>query len=174
MNYSLRPISNETVKNINENWFEQLASLDGDHSYFASGIEHLVAWCEKTLAAGETHLWEICDKETNELLAIVEVVDAERSRDPSFKLLKIYLQPNLMMDLKEEVRQEDVKAVTDIFTYAMGGSLAIATSNGTKKLKVFGRTSEMINLFDSLLLAETPGYNLCRQGRWLVIESLGD
>ena len=170
MNYILNQISDTTAKNINDGWFEQLSDIDGDLSYLASSVDRMVDWCEKVLAAGENHLWEICEEGDTFPRAIVEIADARKSKDPSLKFLNIYLEPNLILDYKEEVLKEDIEAAIDILAYAMIASLSLAEDKGTRKLKIFGRTSEMLNLFDSLLLTAPDEYNLKRQGKWMIIE----
>jgi len=54
----------------------------------------------------------------------------------------------------------------------MIASLKMAHDNGLKKLKIFGRTQEMLNLFDSMLMQEAEGFSLYRQGGWLIIEDI--
>jgi len=80
----------------------------------------------------------------------------------------------LINDHKEEVRQEDLLEGIKIIAFALVESLKMAASKGTKKLKVYARTDEMKNMFDSLVATSNPeesGVVFYRQGKWLVIET---
>jgi len=70
------------------------------------------------------------------------------------------------------VRQEDLLEIAAVFSFAFAESLKMAVGNGTEKLKLFGRSTEMLSMFDRLVeTAEQSGpANIYRQGKWLVIE----
>jgi len=174
---SLQKISDELISGIRKDWFEQLDDFDEESAYLGSSIERIIDWCEKVLSQGEPIcLWSLCEDDSTKSRAILEITDARKSKDPSFKFLNIYLEPSLIFDCKEEVRQEELIEVINITSYALIASLQLALQNGTKKLKIFGRTEEMRSLFDSLVLTAKPEEmeaTVYRQGKWLVIEKNG-
>lgn len=173
MSYHLKAISSNTVDGIKREWFKQLDNFGDDGSYLNSSIERIIDWCDKALLDSDVFLWELCEEGLDAPHAIVEIADASKSKDPSFKFLNIYLEPRLILDYKDEIRKEDLQEVISIFAYAMMASLDLAQNNGTSKLKVYGRTDEMRNLFDSLVLntdTDGIGVTIYRQGKWLVID----
>lgn len=106
--------------------------------------------------------------------AVVEVTDATRAKDPSFKFLSIYLEPGLILDCKEVVNKDDILAVIRVIGFAIGETFRMAVRSDTNKLKIFGRTDEMRNVFDTLVATiDTTdfGAKVYRQGKWLIIES---
>lgn len=176
MSYDLKPISQKTIDGIKLEWINQVDDIGEEGAYLYSGIERLVDWCEKVISEKQTFLWELYHKDAGVPRAVVEVADASKSKDPSFKLLTIYLEPRLILDCKDEIRKEDLQEITSVYTYALVHSLQLAQSNGTDKLKIYGRTEEMRSLFDALVLnadTEDAGVTVYRQGKWLVIDGKG-
>ncbi|VAW66545.1 hypothetical protein MNBD_GAMMA10-3050 [hydrothermal vent metagenome] len=174
MSIELSELSAEAVDLIHTQWNQQLDSLDSDASYLKSSIERIVDWCKKSITQDSHCLYALRDNEKKSIRAIVEITDASKSKDPSFKFLNVYLEPNLINDHKEEVRQEDLLEGIKIIAFALVESLKMAASKGTKKLKVYARTDEMKNMFDSLVATSNPeesGVVFYRQGKWLVIET---
>ncbi len=174
MSAELSELKAKDVESINSQWNQQLDELDFDASYLKSSVERIVGWCEKSIVQNEHCLYALCDSEKNSIRAIVEITDARKSKDPSFKFLNIHLEPNLINDYKEEVRQEDLLEEIKVITFALVESLKMAVNKGTKKLKVYARTNEMKNMFDSLVATSNPkesGAVFYRQGKWLVIET---
>ncbi len=173
MNYVLNKISTRTIEGIKSNWYTQLESVE-DSAYLDSTIERMVDWCEKVIEDNQTILWEVYDTENKLPRAIIELVDAKDSKDPSFKFLNIYLEPNLILDYKVKIEKDDITESAGVLAFAMSASFDKAKESGTKKLKIFGRTTEMHGLFDMLIL-DAPkmklNETLYRQGSWLVIES---
>ena len=170
----LTKLSIDSVNTIKKNWFLQLDELEDDGSYLYSSVERIVDWCEKSVGGAEHCLFSLNDDSS--VRAVVEIADASKSKDPSFKFLNIYLEPSLIVDYKDEVRQEDLEEPIAIIAFALLESLKMALENGTTKLKVYARTDEMKNLFDSLVLtanetADKSNAEFYRQGRWLVIET---
>ena len=175
MSIELSELKAEDIELINSQWNQQLDSLDDDASYLKSSVERIVDWCEKSIAQDDHCLYALSDNEKNSIRAIVEITDASKSKDPSFKFLNVYLEPNLINDHKDEIRQEDLLEGIKIIAFALVKSLKMAVNNGTKKLKVYARTDEMKNMFDSLVATSNPevsGAVFYRQGKWLVIEKL--
>ncbi len=177
MSYSLLKISDQIINRIREDWFEQLDGAGEESAYLSSSVERIIDWCEKALSQGEPLcLRALCEDGSTKSRAIVEITDARKSKDPSFKFLTLYLEPSLIFDCKEEIRQEDLIEVINIISYALTASLKLTLENGTRKLKIFGRTEEMRSVFDSLVLITKPqemGATIYRQGKWLVIENEG-
>jgi len=172
MDTKLSKLITKDVDLLNTQWNQQLDSIESDVSYLISSVERIVDWCEKSIAKGEQCLYAISQKDS--IRAIVEITDASKSKDPSFKFLNIYLEPNLISDYKDEVRQVDLLEGIHIISFALTESLRMASNKGTKKLKVYARTDEMKNMFDSLVATSNPeesGAVFFRQGRWLVIET---
>ncbi len=174
MNIKLSELNAEDVKAINNQWNQQLDMLESDSSYLESSVERIVDWCEKSITQDNHCLYALSDSEKNSIRAIVEITDARKSKDPSFKFLNIYLEPSLINDYKDEIRREDLLEGIKIIAFALAESLKMAVNNGTKKLKVYARTDEMKNMFDSLVATSNPeesGAVFYRQGKWLVIET---
>jgi len=174
MSYSLQKIDSGSVSAIRENWFGQLDELEEDCAYLDSSIERLIDWCEKSLASDDPIcLWAVCHEGNNTPRAIVEISDARKSKDPAFKFLSLYLEPKLILDCKDVITKDDLMDAIGVIAFAMIESFRMAIENGTRKLKVFGRTDEMRNVFDTLVAITDPtdfGAQLYRQGKWLVIE----
>lgn len=174
MNTELSELKAEDVELINSQWNQQLDNIDDDASYLKSSVERIVDWCEKSIAQDDHCLYALSDSEKKSIRAIVEITDASKSKDPSFKFLNIYLEPNLINDYKDEIRQDDLLEGIKIIAFALVESLKMAVNKGTKKLKVYARTDEMKNIFDSLIATSNPeesGAVFYRQGKWLVIET---
>ena len=150
MNIKLSVLTSDAVDIIKRDWYKQLDELESDGSYLYSSVERIVDWCEKSILEDGHCLYSLDDSEKKSVRAIVEIADASKAKDPSFKFLNIYMEPSLV------------------------NSLQMALKKGTRKLKVYARTDEMKNMFDSLVLTANPqdsGATLYRQGRWLVIEA---
>jgi len=174
MSKKLLKLRAEDVGLINNQWNQQLDGIDSDVSYLESSVERIVDWCEKSIAQDDHSLYALSESEKNSIRAIVEITDARKSKDPSFKFLNIYLEPNLINDYKDEIRQEDLLEGIEIIAFALVESLKMAVSKGSKKLKVYARNDEMKNMFDSLVATSDPeesGAVFYRQGKWLVIET---
>jgi len=173
MSYDLTRISQKTIDGIKLEWINQVDEIGEEGAYLYSAIERIVDWCEKVISEKQTFLWELCHKGAEVPSAVVEVADASKSKDPSFKLLTIYLEPRLILDCKDEIRKEDLEEITSVYMYALVNSLKLAEANGTMKLKIYGRTEEMRSLFDALVLStdsEGTGVTIYRQSKWLVID----
>ena len=69
------------------------------------------------------------------------------------KFLNIFLEPRLILDYKSEVHKGDLQEIFNIISSALTESMTLALRNGVKKLKIFGRTDEMLGAFD-LIIAE--------------------
>lgn len=174
MSIELLKVDKQSVSIIKHDWYQQLNDLEDDASYLLSSVERIVDWCEKSLLENGHCLYALHDSEKNSVRAIVEITDASKSKDPSFKFLNIYMEPSLINDYKDEIRQEDILESVKVITFALVNSLHLALKKGTKKLKVYARTDEMRNMFDSLVATANPdesGAVLYRQGKWLVIEA---
>ncbi len=174
MSIKLLELDAKAVFLIKTNWNQQLDDLEDDSSYLKSSVERIVDWCEKSIQEDSHCLYALHDGEKKSIRAIVEITDARKSKDPSFKFLNIYMEPSLISDYKDEIRQEDLLEEIGIITFALVESLKMAISKNTKKLKVYARTDEMKNMFDSLVITANPeesGAEIYRQGRWLVIEA---
>jgi hypothetical protein len=178
MSYSLTEVSSKTISGISDAWFQQLEILGDEGIAFSSSVERIVDWCEKEIEEkqpGELCLWALCSDGGDNPRAIVEMTDARKSKDPSFKFLNIYLEPRLILDYKDEVRKDDLSEAIKIISFALTESMKISMSNGLNKLKVYGRTAEMRSMFDNLILSadDNGPINLYRQSKWLVIEAVG-
>ena len=51
----------------------------------------------------------------------------------------------------------------------------LAYQNGVRKFKIYGRSPELLNMFDTLVATagDWGKYQVYRQQKWLVIESAG-
>ncbi len=178
MGYSLLKVDTKAIQGIRHEWFAQLEHLGEEGAAFGSSVERTVDWCEKIIAddSGETPcLWALNQEGISAPRAIVEMTDASKSKDPSFKFLNVYLEPRLVLDYKEEIHQSDLVESVQIISFALIEALRLTLDNGTQKLKVYGRTDEMRSMFDSLILTmnkENNDFSIYRQSKWLVIKAV--
>ena len=132
--------------------------------------------CDKSVFTGRSNcMWAVIGDDGNECpCAIVELLDARGGKDPSFKFLNFSLEPRLVLDYKLEVGNADLARITTVLAFSFGRSLSVAAKSGVKKLKIFGRSDEMRDLFDNMITALQPQQDIkaYRQGAWLVIESI--
>ena len=176
MSYSLVKMNKEAIQGIQEEWFAQLEHLGEEGAAFGSSVERIVDWCEKAISGDDDTapcLWALNQEGRSAPHAIVEMTDASRSKDPAFKFLNVELEPRLILDYKEEIRKSDLMETVKIISFALVEALKLALNNGTRKLKIYGRTDEMRSIFDSLILTIDPksnDFNIYRQSKWLVIE----
>lgn len=102
---------------------------------------------------------------------MIELINAHRSKDPAVKFLKIYMEPNLNVEWRENF---DKVFITDLFKVYAGAVYCAAEAArevSAGKLKIYGHTEEMRNTFDLLVMdVSNGGLNIYRQGKWLVIE----
>jgi len=174
MGYSLEKICSKTVTDIRTGWTIQLESLGDEGKMLISGIERTAGWCEKEIenTSSPLSLMAICEAGTDAPRAILEITDARKSKDPSYKFLNIFLEPRLILDYKDEIHHKDVVEITKVVTFAFVEVLKMAIMNKTEKLKIYGRSAEMLSVFDTLVgnVEQSGSENLYRQGKWLVIE----
>ena len=177
MAFELKPLSQEVVGELKAEWMKQLDSLGDEVVYVEGSVERIVGWCEKSAEEGgaDPALWALTAEGSPVPRAVVEMTDARRSRDPSFKFLNIFMEPSLIMDYKEEVHKDELLELIKITTFALTEALRMVVDTGVKKLKIFGRTDEMKSVFDTLILSfnEVSQLDAYRQGKWLVIEAKG-
>ena len=165
----------DRVKETRALWDTQLNGFE-TADLVANTYERLFDWVEKHVREPEATLKVsgLLDDD-GECKAILELADAERARDPSLKLLNIYVQPHLNVELYDEIDSALAKQIFAVLTAAFGRSIEAAfIDRGVRKLKVFGRTDEIRGIFDGIVAFfdrnEVPNIKTYRQGRWLVFE----
>ena len=176
MSYTLNRVSSINVNELNDTWLNQLEKLEEDAGYLQCSVERIIQSCDLAVKGDTDHcLWALCDKGSSMPRAIVEMTNASRSKDPSFKFLNVHVEPALILDYKDDIEATELQELGKIVTYALIESMKLTIDSGTNKLKVFARTQEMISLFDSLLMVQdqkATGLKLSRQGKWLIIEAI--
>jgi len=103
-------------------------------------------------------------------LVVVDMADATRSRDPSFKLLNVYFSPGLNIEYKEDYSDDEILGITKSLGVALGKATSHAFTNNSK-FKMYCRTPEVAKLFDTMLTLSRPeSFSVKAHARWLVIE----
>lgn len=175
MSYFLEKITENSLSKLRENWRAQLDSITDNADFVELGLDQIMAWCDANINKnkGEHCFWVLYDVDTCSPKAIIEMTDARRSKESSFKLLNVYFEPALALDYKESIEQEELFESVKITSYAIVESLKTALQYGAQKLKIFGRTNQMLGLFDSLLSHQDltgTEIKMSRHNNWLVIE----
>ena len=175
MSYVLNKINKKSLELLNENWLEQAESIEDNTDSLLMDVEVVITWCEKNLnnQGDASCFWALYEDGNATPRAIVEMTDARRSRDQSFKLLNIHFEPNLVLDYKEDITREELIESVRIAGTAIVESLKATLQHDARMLKIFARTSQMISLFDSIITNgefSKNGFKLYRQGKWLIIE----
>ncbi len=111
------------------------------------------------------------DTEGN-IKAVAEILNASRSKAPSFKFLTVYLGPNLSTEWRETLESSVIIDITKVLVAVIIRAVEMASNGGQSKLKIFNRTEEMNRIFDVLLSQseKLPGIKLYKQSKWLIIE----
>lgn len=141
-------------------------------------LEMYASWIQKEVQdEGEENpsYYALRIKETNEVVAIIQLTDARKGKDPSYKLLSLYFDPISNLEFREEniPQTEDIKRISIILLAAIAKSVGYAFRRETR-FKMFLRTSETAVMFETILSlqnGEPSLYSVYRQGCWLVIDS---
>ncbi|MCF6231138.1 MAG: hypothetical protein L3J62_10215 [Gammaproteobacteria bacterium] len=172
----LKNVDHAAVKTLKERWLTQLDLIieATGATYLSSDFERTFDWCDKHCEDGaDKHLY-ILETNNGEPRAVAEIINASKSKDPSFKFLNIYLEPNLNTDWRETLDSKTMIDIAGVIAAVIAEAAKLASQNGTNKLKIYGRTDEMNGIFDALLSLtgkDAPaGLSLYKQSKWLVIK----
>ncbi|TQV76693.1 hypothetical protein FLL45_01660 [Aliikangiella marina] len=170
MDWELTKISTgDELSQIKDTWLNEI-----DDSDFLEYLEHRIFMtCERIVERDDpASLWVL--KKNGAPTALVELSDASRGRDPSYKFLTLHLEPPLIIREKDDISRDILEDIVETINYAIVKSFGEAQNSKDCKLKVFGST-ELLNqgLFPALILANDPkktGMTLKRQAGWLIID----
>ncbi|HFD81039.1 MAG TPA: hypothetical protein ENK05_11725 [Gammaproteobacteria bacterium] len=177
--YSFVELNEELLGKIRDQWKAKIEALpDEAIDILWPTYQRTVGWCEKYVdpnqESGDLWLHVVVDGDGCPV-ALVELTNAHRAKDPSIKFLNIDLEPSSIMNLQDSVDQESLGKVLNVIMFAITSAFAIAI-NQVRKFKIYGRDDEIVSVFDALIAKhmndpEQP-FNIYRQQRWLVIEAV--
>lgn len=152
------------------------SSVPEDFADIAEGsYERLFAWIKNCIETQNPydHGFFVLQRVTdNHSLVIVDMADATRAKDPSFKLLNVYFSPGLNIEYKVERSHEEVLEITEALGVALGRATSHAFTNNSK-FKMYCRTPEVAKLFDTMIALSRPAnLSVKAQSMWLVIEPI--
>ncbi len=182
--YGFHELDAGLLGRISETWAAQIESMPAEKAdVFWPALERQLSWwkgyADPGTDNGDWRLYVVTTKDASDgqdvPVAVVDMTDAHKSKDPSLKLLDFNLQPILLLQLEEEVDSNTIGGAIHIIGFAIVSAMNLAYQKGVRKFKIYGRSQELITMFDSLVATakEWSKYKVYRQQKWLVIESAG-
>ena len=182
--FEFQELDARLLKRIEETWAEQIESMPAEKAdVFWPTLERQLSWwkgyADPGTENGDWRLYVVTTKDGSGghdmPVAVVDMTDAHKSKDPSLKLLDFNLQPILLLQLEEEVDSNTIGGAIHIIGFAIVSAMNLAYQNGVRKFKIYGRSPELLNMFDTLVATagDWGKYQVYRQQKWLVIESAG-
>ncbi|SHE20176.1 hypothetical protein [methanotrophic endosymbiont of Bathymodiolus puteoserpentis (Logatchev)] len=169
----LNILNEDAVNKLEEQWTYQLDEINKkvEAGFLYSEVNRTVALCEKHAKEQADYYYSLTDTEGN-IKAVAEILNASRSKDPSFKFLTVYLEPNLSTEWRETLESSVIIDITKVLVAVIIRAVEMASNGGQSKLKIFNRTEEMNRIFDVLLSQseKLPSIKLYKQSKWLIIE----
>lgn len=166
-------LNQDAVDKLKEQWACQLGEINKktEAGFLYSDLNRTVALCEKNVKEQTDCYYSLKDTEGN-IKAIAEILNASRSKDPSFKFLTVYLEPNLSTEWRDTLESAVIVDITTVLVAVIVRAVEMTSNGGQSKLKIFNRTEEMNRIFDVLLSQseKLPGIKLYKQSKWLIIE----
>lgn len=176
MDYSLKKLDGNSVNVLIDQWSGQLDKIltTTEASWLESVYDQRLSWFGKVCSENVENSFYALVSTDGKYRAVTEITDASKGKDPSIKFLNVYAEPNLNVEWMDSVASETIHDGSEVMLSAITGAARLALETGVNKLKVYGRTDEMLGMFDALLMAhnvsESDGIKLFRQAKWLVIE----
>lgn len=175
--YDLKKIND--LNELNEIKAVWMAEIEGEDSDFIAYLEERIFLvCERTVERDDpADVWVLSSKEDGSPKALVELADATRGKDPSFKFLTLHIEPKYILQFvqeKDEMDRDDFKTLVGIMIGAIIESYRMAHFEHDKKLKILGKNNFLRELFPALILMNDPeesGLKFERHANWLVIDS---
>lgn len=175
--FSLKKMNHELLQATQDVWDSQLQGLSDDVDLPSSRYEQVLDYARKYVAPGDNGnqiIYGVVEEGKDYSAAILDMANARRSRDPSLKLLNIYLQPQFSIESFDKVSSTLLREVNEVLTVALTESVRAAfRDHGLRKLKVYGRTGEMLGFFDQIIAnldSKEIGLEIYKQGAWLVFD----
>jgi len=173
----LSEITIEEIESVKKEWLsiiskdipEELVNI-AQRSY-----EGIISWVVSGInqnSCGNCGFFVLKSTSQGNYPAIIEMTDATRAKDPSFKLLNIHFRPNLSIEYKDNITAADITEITIVLIAAISMSVKTAFIGGNK-FKIFGRTREMLTMFETMLASNNgtdKDFSVYQQGKWLVFE----
>jgi len=163
--YHLRPMTAGRLFDVAADW----RTLAGEDE-FTVELAAVFDWCATHLTPTENdaHAMELVDDDTGVTGAILEVITARRGR--LSKMLKIYASPHFWtVDRDPLIKRE----VVELYAAAFVLMIADGISSGVDEIKIYGRTSQMLDILSSLETiwnsGDRSGWSATLAGRWLSI-----
>lgn len=165
-----------------DSWMADANAL-GDEGVFLSrdAVSRLHTLRAQTENHDHIHCYFLLKNGCDSASAILEVSHAcATSAKPWLKLLNITLRPSLLP--KENWSAKEMKQAFEVVVYCITHSIRlIFNEHPSQELKIYGRTQEMINLFEGIVstgqldtVLEAIGLSVKIEGRWLVLFKNGE
>jgi hypothetical protein len=176
--FQLEVMKSALLQETRKVWDSQLDLLSETIDIPYSRYEQILDFAQKYVDPGDNGaliIYGVVRDGEQHASAILEMTNARCSRDPSLKLLNMYLQPQLNIDLLDTIPSGVLSEINDVITASLSKAVTTAFSDhGLRKLKAFGRNDEMRGFFDSVIAkigdSDVLGLKVYRQSSWLVFE----
>lgn len=172
--FELKELELAAVEELQTRWFKQLDDIaeEVDVSWLYGDYEGRLARMRQHFQkVNESKLYLLNEKKEGNPRAVIQLTNAHRSKDPAVKFLEICVEPALSTEWRENF---DKDFISDLFKVSAGAvyCAAVEARNvSISKLKIYGRTEELRNTFDSMVMdVSKSGLNVYREGKWLIIE----
>lgn len=176
--YKLIKSTSELITSTRSKWIEQTNSLGDFGVMVADDVNNILDGIEADTTEYE-HTYFLTEEEDTYGRAILKVMHAlpGSSTKSWLKLLKIRLEPNLNLEGRDGESERDAGDMYHVLASAIILAIGLIFQNNVNKLKIYGRTSAMRNMFIALLTDKAlkssfqdKGLSARREGSWLVVE----
>lgn len=169
----LKKLNEDAVNRLENQWISQLDEINksAEAGFLYSDLNRTIALCEKH-AKEQTDCYYSLEDSSGSVKAVAEILNASKSKDPSFKFLTVYLEPSLNTEWQDTLESSVIIDITKVLIAVIVRAVKLTSDGGQNKLKIFNRTEEMNRIFDVLLSQseKLPGIKLYKQSKWLIIE----
>ncbi len=167
MTYLTEQISDNLLIDTKKSW-ELVVGVDEFTSEYGALFEWLQTHREYQGANGDSVAYALVQEGHKVASAFIEVVSSP-NRGGLTKLLKVFITPQFW-DVADHQTE-----VVKIFVMAIKGAIEISNDNGSRTVKIYGRSNSLLSLLHTIHVAmiedldENSGIQVLIQGRWLVI-----
>jgi len=159
-----------------ESWINTAESFGMLALEYERMLEMVATHMDYSRSKGDSFAYGIFEKDSDEAIAIVDIVYTSRSGSQVgwLKMLQVSLGPSLA-EPQVASNPEKYGQVLDVYLTAIHGTISLTDDHKAKVVKLYGRNNELMTLFLALnerlrTTLDSP-YHSKMEGRWLVIST---
>lgn len=170
MAYTTEQITDQLLDDTKKSW-ELVVGVDEFTSEYGALFDWLQCHRQYQGANGHSVAYALVQEGQKVASAFIEVVSSP-NRGGLTKLLKVFVTP-LFWDVADHQAE-----VVKLFVMAIRGAVDISNQNGSRTVKIYGRSNSLLSLLHTIHVAmiedgvADAGISVTIQGRWLVISTI--